>query len=153
MERIRRNLIGGRPAYTLILYGTNDWNAPQCQDNPNCEVVPNLRTIVETVKAFDSLPVIGTLIPANPALDPPGRNQWITDVNTLVKSMAASEGAVVADLNAAFLKQPNLPSLYSDHLHPNDTGYQVMAQAWFDAITHGRIGASSAAVPCLFTAP
>ena len=38
VERIKRNL-NSHPAYTLVLYGTNDWNAPECQDNPQCHTV------------------------------------------------------------------------------------------------------------------
>ena len=33
VERVRRNL-NGRPAYTLIVYGTNDWNAPRVPGQP-----------------------------------------------------------------------------------------------------------------------
>ena len=47
-------------------------------------------------------------------------------------------------MNAEFKAQPNLASLYSDDVHPNDAGYQVMAQAWFKAITRGRAQAASA---------
>ena len=39
------------------------------------------------------------------------------------------------DLEAAFLAQPSLRALYTDHVHPNDAGYEVMAQAFFEAIT------------------
>jgi acyl-CoA thioesterase I len=153
VERIRRQVIGQRPAYTLIMYGTNDWNAPQCQDNPSCETVGNLRTIVQTVKAFRSLPVIATIAPTDPTQNPPGRNQWVADVNNLLRPMAASEGAVVADVFQAFMKQPDLSKLFSDHIHPNDAGYAVISDAFFEAIAHGRATTSSARWPALFAAP
>ena len=153
VERIRRQVIGQRPAYTLIMYGTNDWNAPQCQDNPACETVGNLRTIIHTVKTFGSLPVIATIAPTDPTQNPPGRNRWVADVNTLLRAMAASEGAVVAEVFEAFMKQPDLSKLFSDHIHPNDAGYSIIADAFFEAIAHGRIGASSAAWPTLLAAP
>jgi hypothetical protein len=28
-----------------------------------------------------------------------------------------------------------VPALFSDHVHPDDAGYEVMAQAFFEAIT------------------
>jgi acyl-CoA thioesterase-1 len=133
VERIQRNLSLTTPAYTLILYGTNDW--VECKGAVPCITIDSLRTIVETVKDVGSLPVLATIIPANPDRNAADRNQWVHDINLLVRDLAADEGAVLADLEAAFLREPNLASLYSDHVHPNDRGYQVMAGEFFRAIT------------------
>ena len=73
LERFRRNVPANEPAYTLILYGTNDWHDPVCQENtPQCHTVPNLRMIVRMVKAEGSLPFLATY-PVNP-LSRAGRN-------------------------------------------------------------------------------
>jgi lysophospholipase L1-like esterase len=146
VERIRRNL-NSRPAYTLILYGTNDWNAPECQDNPSCHTVNNLRTIVQQAKAYRSLPFIATIPPTNPALTPAGRLQWVADVNNLIRPMAREQGAFLVDVEKAFLAAGDLPRLFSDHVHPNDAGYQLIAQTFFEAIAHGRATPNSTAVP------
>lgn len=138
LERLQRNLNGNEPAYTLILYGTNDWNDPECQDDPDCHTVPNLRTVVQRVKAFHSLPFVATLPPVNPALTPAGRNAWVAAVNDRIRSMAAQEGAFLVDLHRAFMRQPSLPPLYVDHVHLNPAGHQIAAAAWFEAIAHGR---------------
>jgi hypothetical protein len=34
LERLQRNFGGNEPAYTLILYGTNDWHDEVCKENP-----------------------------------------------------------------------------------------------------------------------
>jgi lysophospholipase L1-like esterase len=138
LERFRRNFEGIAPAYTLILYGTNDWHDPVCQDTPPCHTVNNLRTVVRGVKAGGSLPFIGTLIPVNPALNGQGRNDWIDAVNAQIKAMAREEGAFLVDLNQAFKNEPNLVALFDDGVHPNAAGYDVMSRAWFEAIAHGR---------------
>lgn len=139
IERLQRNLAGSQPAYTLILYGTNDWNIPGCQDNAvDCPTVENLRTVVRGVKAFGSLPFLATIPPANPTLNPPSRNEWAKAMSGLIKTMAQEEGAFLVDLYEAFAKQGDLTRLFSDHVHPNDAGYQVMAEAFFEAIAHGR---------------
>jgi lysophospholipase L1-like esterase len=136
-ERIQRNL-GSRPGYVLILYGTNDWNIPECQDAPPCHTVDNLRKIVQYVKLVHSLPFLATLTPANPAVNP-GRNQWIATVDNSIKAMAREEGAFLVDLNLAFQQQGgDLSRFFSDDVHLNDAGYDVVANGFFEAIAHGK---------------
>lgn len=133
------------PAYTMVLFGTNDWHDQSCQDQPpaDCFTIDALRSILEEVRVWRSLPVLGTLPPVNPALAPEGRNVWIDEMNVLVRGLASEQGAALADINAAFKAQGDLPSLFADDVHPNDAGYDVVAQAWFDAITRARSAAAS----------
>jgi hypothetical protein len=53
------------------------------------------------------------------------------------------------------MREPSLPPLFFDFLHPNDAGYQVIQQAFFRAITQPLPGASAASYggPVLFTEP
>jgi hypothetical protein len=49
-----------------------------------------------------------------------------------------------ADANAEFKASTvGLVPLFSDEVHPNDAGYQLLAQAWFKAITRGRAAAAT----------
>jgi lysophospholipase L1-like esterase len=130
-----------RPAYTLILYGINDWNDQSCQPKPpaQCYTLENLTTIVEYVKGVSSLPVLATLPPTNPALAPRERTQWNAQMNDLIKAMARSEGAIVADVFAAFpTTASDLTRLFFDDIHPNDQGYALVAQAFVKALTTAR---------------
>jgi lysophospholipase L1-like esterase len=139
LSRIDRNLELGNPAVTLILYGTNDWHLQVCQDDPKCDTVPNLRKVVQAVKAHQSLPMIGTLPPLNPTLAPEGRNQWVRDVNELIKTMAREEGAFLVDVNKAFVDRGgDLSRFFQDDVHPNRDGNAVIADAFFQAIAFGR---------------
>jgi lysophospholipase L1-like esterase len=142
---MRRSLRTYDPAYTLVLLGTNDWNDQTCQNQgpAACFTIDALRSIVEQVKDWHSLPVLGNLPPVNPALAPAGRNTWIDDMNALIRALAQEQGALLADVNGTFKSQGDLPSLFSDDVHPNDAGYQALAQAWFDAITRARDTASA----------
>jgi lysophospholipase L1-like esterase len=148
-EVTRPTLSWFNPAYTLILRGTNDWHDQACQGRPaaSCYTVDKLRSIVRDVKSWDSLPVLGTIPPVNPALAPESRSRWYDDMNVLIKAMAAQEQVPVADLNAEMKAAGNLSALFADDVHPNDAGYQLLAQAWFKAITRGRASATSAAGP------
>lgn len=140
-----------RPAYTLIHYGTNDWNAGECKFSPPCFTIEALRSMVRQVKGREGLPVLATIIPANPAHGdyPPERNPWVAGMNVRIREMARAEGAVLADLEAAFLRAPSLPALFSDHVHPNDGGYEIMAETFFEAITRPAPAAARVGAPVL----
>jgi len=134
------------PAYVLIHYGTNDWQDQSCQNSlpTSCFTIDALRSMIQDAKNRDSLPVLATIIPSNPNLNPPGRNQWYDGMNVQIKALAQQEQVLLCDMNAEFKAQPSLASLYADSVHPNDAGYQVMAQGWFKAITRGRAASASA---------
>jgi len=149
LTRIGNVLTAHHPAYTLILYGTNDWNDATCKwSNANCQTVEHLRDIARTVRAAGSLPVLATIIPCNPAYTvecPAERNTWLDQTNTSVRVMAQSEGVLVADLHAAFMAQPNLVALFSDHVHPNDVGYGIVADGFLRAVTGDATATTSVA--------
>jgi lysophospholipase L1-like esterase len=140
-DRIAASLARVAPAYTLIHYGTNDWNLSACRHVWSCFTIQNLRTMIQRTRAAGSLPVVATIIPANPAYVDrlaEQRNEFIDETNAVLVPMAREEGAVVADLNGAFKRETSdLRSLYTDHVHPNDRGYEVMAAELFRAITRG----------------
>jgi lysophospholipase L1-like esterase len=133
--RIGLALDHDRPAYTLILYGTNDWNRGECKNEFPCDVIDNLRGMIGAAKSTQSLPVIGTIPPVNPALDEFDRNTWVTRMNELLRPMARQEGAALADVHAAFLREGNLSALFADHIHPNDRGYEILAAEFFRALS------------------
>jgi lysophospholipase L1-like esterase len=135
---VRNTLRWYDPAYTLILLGTNDWHTCKSLQPSQCYTIDSLRNIVEIVREWQSLPVLGTILPANPAIAPRQRNEWIDAMNPLIKALARQENVAVADLNAEFVAAGNLPSLFDDDVHPNDAGYQVLAQGWMKGITAGR---------------
>ncbi len=142
--RISRDLGLLTPAYTLMAWGTNDWNS--CGDPKTCFTVPSLRAMVRDVKSAGSLPFVATILPANVGYNdnaPPSRNEWVAEANALIRTMAREEGAFVVDLHAAFMREPSLSPLFVDHVHPSPAGHQLMAQTFFEAITRPRSLAQS----------
>lgn len=129
-----------RPAYVLILYGTNDWNEPQCR-NPDtfpCFTIDALRSMVLQTRDFGALPILGTIPPVNPAYadkNPEERNAWVESMNGLVRTMAQQERVQIAEIHDDFLAEPDLSALFADDKHPNVEGYQVMARSWLRAVT------------------
>ena len=140
VEVIGRDLGNIQPSFVLIHYGTNDWNDLRCRGIAACEfTLANLRSIVREIKQSGSHAFLATIIPSNTGYDnrtPESRNEWVALQNAGIKQIADQEGAVLVDLNDAFLKSGRaLPTLLSDHVHPTAIGYDIMAQTWFSAIT------------------
>ena len=137
-----------KPAYTLILYGTNDWNELECKVEFPCFTVDSLRSMIRQAKDRNSLPVVGTIPPVNTAYadkSPPERQDWVKRMNDLIRPMVVQENALLADVHAAMLKEGDLTALFFDHVHPNDRGYQIIAREWFRAITTPSASASALA--------
>jgi lysophospholipase L1-like esterase len=155
-QRIDAALTRQHPAYTLIHYGTNDWNEAACRQEFPCYTIDSLRTIVRRVKAGGSLPILATIIPSNTDYDarvPVERNEWLELMNALIREMANQEGAVLADQWNAFFQVREIGTLFYDHVHPNDTGYRIMADTFFDAITRSRAATSSEGAIALVHVP
>jgi len=158
-SRMPGSLSQYRPAYALILYGTNDWNEPECRTAFPCYTVDSLRAMIIDARSAGAFPIVGTIPPVNPQYadrQPTERNDWVRRMNDLIRPMAASERAPVAEIYGDFMKQSSLPPLYYDFLHPNDRGYQVITQAFFRAITQPLAGTSATADdagPVLFLPP
>jgi lysophospholipase L1-like esterase len=155
-SRLGASLNAARPAYVLILYGTNDWNEPECREAFPCFTIAALRSMVLQTRDAGGFPVVGTIPPVNPSYEdrnPEERNDWVRRMNDLVRAMAKEERAAVAEIHGDFLKQPSLPPLFADYLHPNDTGYRVLASSFFAAITKPVSASGSARRPAFFFQP
>jgi lysophospholipase L1-like esterase len=136
--RIGESLARVRPAFTLIHYGTNDWNDSACDELP-CFTTDSLRSMVREINQSGGHAFLATILPTNTGYDdraPAYRNEWVAQQNSFIRQVADQEGAVLVDLNGAFYRSGiPFPSLFVDHVHPTAPGYQIMAETWFDAIT------------------
>ena len=120
-KRILRAVDAYHPTHVLVLYGTNDWNSPQCQSAPAsaCYTIDELRAMIEKIKGRKALTILSTLTPVSVNT---GRNQWIEQMNALIKALGHEQGVAVVDAYAAFRSAGNLSSLYYDDVHPERRG-------------------------------
>jgi lysophospholipase L1-like esterase len=158
-ERVATVLRRVRPAYTLILYGTNDWNTPECKRSAPCFTIDSLRSIILQVKEAGSLPVLATIPPANPNWPTfvAERNVWVSQEDVLIRALAREQGAALADIEGAFRSAAgsDLGQLFSDHIHPNNRGYAIIAATFFAGISQPGGAAATGAylTPPLFREP
>ncbi|MCM2256385.1 MAG: GDSL-type esterase/lipase family protein [Vicinamibacteria bacterium] len=140
-RRLPDSLAEARPAYTLVLYGVNDWNRCAFVAPEACFTVASLRDMIRSARGAGSLPVVGTIVPVDPTSTAPrvaDRNYWVKIQNELIRPMVIQEGAVLADAWTAFGPESQWPPLFFDFLHPNDEGHERIATAFAQAITRPR---------------
>jgi lysophospholipase L1-like esterase len=119
-------LASQKPAAVLFQLGAVDLINGHSVDS----IIGNLRSIIQQCKANKTIPVVATL---QPMIGPHSRWSRVTkDLNNQIRSLASSEGARLADVEAKFGDGTNL--ILDDGLHPNEEGNQVMAQAFADAL-------------------
>lgn len=125
LSRFDRVLASFPANIILIMEGTNDIRGGISVETTQF----NLQAMVNKAKAAGVTPVIATLTPS----DRNGSTTLIPETwNPMIKALASSNGIKLADQYAAIL--PVWGSANADRLHPNDYGYQIIADTWYAAI-------------------
>jgi acyl-CoA thioesterase-1 len=141
MRRLRDSLARARPAFTLILLGTNDWDESEDQGEQAVMTAEHVRTMVRRVRAAGSLPVVLSLIPPNVGFDarvPPARDAFVRRANELLTAVSKEENVLFVDLEGPYRAEAEQRHLFKDHLHPNDAGHALIAETVFRALTSPR---------------
>jgi lysophospholipase L1-like esterase len=119
------------PQLVLLWMGVVDVDTKD--DAHFTQVRANLNAMMQIIKDYGAQVVIGTL----PPLDPDGFRalapENIPRLNTIIRQEANRLQVPVAGHEVAFGKNP-VGLLGPDGLHPNDNGYELVAQTWFDVI-------------------
>jgi lysophospholipase L1-like esterase len=147
-DRVVDSLLYARPAYTLILYGTNDWNTTFCKTEIPCRTPEYLQYMIQSAKGLGSLVFLATMPPVNVGYNfqaPPERDSWVTAMNVYYRELAQAEGVVLVDLEASFRAQPDVKPLFKDYVHLSQAGADLMAKTFFDAITGQQTATTSRA--------
>jgi lysophospholipase L1-like esterase len=119
------------PGVLLIDYSPNDmWYGTS-------ESIANLRSMIGAAISNKTVPVVGTLIPATG--EHRGWEPFIESVNERIRDLCQELDVECADHYEAFKQDPGYEIspyalLSSDGLHPNASGFEVMARTWNDAL-------------------
>jgi acyl-CoA thioesterase-1 len=130
-----------KPGFVLIMEGTND--ASNCLDAN--EVLNNLRSMINIVKASKAIPILGSVTP-NFRNDPCAQDVT-SKIGVLAPGVAQAENIAFADIYNG-MNNRSLFGLSSsrDPLHPNEQGYAVMADIWYQAMLQAIPGGATAAL-------
>jgi lysophospholipase L1-like esterase len=130
LVRFRQDVIALEPAVVVILAGTNDI-AGNTGPSTIEMIEDNLASMAELAKANGITVVLSSVLPVfdypwRPGLEPAPK---IVALNTWMKDYASTHGAVYLDYHSAMAdeRQGMKAELASDGVHPNETGYRIMA--------------------------
>ena len=131
--RFSQVIAGGQYDVALILEGANDLQNRDDKDIP--PAVEALRTMTLDARSRGMKVVLATLPPENPAGKYGSPYIEVRTFNAQLKAMAAAENVPVADVYTAFGGDtPNFALLGGDGLHPNQDGYQKIADTFLATI-------------------
>ena len=118
LARLERDVLDRSPRIVLITLGGNDLKNRRDRD----QAFRNLRAIITAIQGRGALVIVG-------GLDVP---LWGRGFQEQYKKVCEETGAVlVPDTLKGLLGNPEK---MSDAIHPNDTGYGIMAGYFFEAI-------------------
>jgi len=140
-EKINKAMAYHGPEKVLIMFGIIDVvdpGATGCEDY-DCQTVEHLEGIINKVRSFNATPYISLVTPVNPDSDKSFLQEEIDELNFEIRSMAAARDVPLCDIEQAFNDAPlPLESYFAydseedepDWAHFNDSGYQIIAEAW-----------------------
>ena len=131
----------GQYDVVLIMEGSNDLEGAAA--DPATAAVA-LRHLVDDARATGVRPFLATIPPMNSAGSRGSGAGLVTMLNDRILQIGNAENMAIVDVYAAF--NGNLALLGDDGLHPNASGYAVIAGAFFDAIK-GTLEVSTPASP------
>jgi lysophospholipase L1-like esterase len=123
-----------KPSIVLLKIGTNDINSGGSAAAPN-----GLKNLIDQIAKDvpSALLVVSSIIP----IKDDNTNSWVKTYNATIPTAvsaaaAAGKHVVFVDAYAAFVANANWKTaLMYDNLHPNDTGYALLGQTWYAAIS------------------
>ena len=124
---------------TLIMIGINDLlNPSHCADPYDCQTIEYIEAMINEALISKKIPVVSTVTPAQNSGSRAWVNPDIRSLNVQIKSLATQYAIPLVD-NYEAIRDNGGDALYSDHTHFTDTGYDIIAQQWFNAIVNGNL--------------
>ncbi|MBN1274508.1 MAG: hypothetical protein JXB26_19785 [Candidatus Aminicenantes bacterium] len=131
LARLEQTIKEDSAKFALIMEGTNDMRT----DVPVETSAFNITKMIETCISFGVYPFIGTIIHRSDILWEYGVKERTLLFNTLLRSSVPEYSVPLIDHFQNFDTYPaGYLALFSDGAHPNEDGYQLIAEAWAEAV-------------------
>lgn len=118
----------------LLMIGFNDLTKPeQCPEPHNCRTKEHITAMLDKALNSGKIPLVSTVTPAQPGNIRDWANPAIQKLNKLIVDIAAERNVTVVDNHQA-ISENGSKFLFSDHAHPNDRGYEIIADQWYRAL-------------------
>jgi lysophospholipase L1-like esterase len=121
----------GQYDVVLIMEGSNDLETPTRSD-PVGSAADALRFLVDDAKSVGVRPLLATIPPMNAAGRRGSGAALVPLLNERIFQIGSAENMMIVDVYAAF--NGNLSLIGDDGLHPNASGYGVIADAFLATI-------------------
>ena len=118
-----------RPEAILLMHGVNDING--VQSGIVQSTVDGIEELTKRARNSGATTFVATLPPLGPG-GKAGCPECVEPLNDRIRAMAAGKGAILVDVHAAWGNRTGL--MGADGIHPTEAGYQVIAEAFFEAI-------------------
>lgn len=132
LARYRDRFLGFYYDAAVVLTGINDITGGVT----DTVLRDNIITLTSELERATEKIVLGSILPVGPNNYGPQVSERIRDNNAWLREFAASRGYVLADFYSAFAGPDGYakPGLLQDGLHPNRTGYDLMADVLAQAL-------------------
>ncbi len=126
--------ISNKPRFYLLHIGTNDITQDQSAQSTISDIT-DIIEIIHNEKSYNNI-LLCSLIPRND-----DKNTVTNELNELIKDLyytKKSQGYNIyyVGMNEVFTANPNWAADYlTDHVHPNNTGFNLMAEVYFNVLT------------------
>jgi lysophospholipase L1-like esterase len=121
----------------IILEGINDLGS----GTPYYFIEADLRAMVQTALLNGKKVILATILPvtSKPGEDRDAQAQRVFEFNPRIVQIALDYQIPLADLYSAFINTPDWENtlITGDGLHPNDAGFELMAEVFFRTILPG----------------
>ena len=113
----------------LLMIGTNDVsNSGICNGAP-CLSDTHIASMLDKALAAGVTPIVSTIIPFSGYES----DTAVRELNSKIKAVASERGVSVVDNYQRFSSVGF--SYYDNRLHPNDEGYEIMAEEWYKTVS------------------
>ncbi|MFC2156982.1 GDSL-type esterase/lipase family protein [Acidobacteriota bacterium] len=131
LARLESVLTNDRSIIALIMEGTNDMTGGIPVDIGAF----NLEEMVKICFKLGVYPIIATIIPRSDFLWDTEIRDLTIELNDLIRQLASKYSIPLVDMYEEFINHPEgHEALFGDGAHPNEAGYQLIAESWLTDI-------------------